>query len=371
MSRLIPLSLLAAACIPTLAVSQTMSTISPKAGALTSGGGNSIPFSWYPTRYQQIHDYDTFVGATVVPVKSVNFRMGKSWSNGRYGGQSIVLSMWLAYTPQGTTPVTSKNASRTFSQNIDAKTQVQVVNKKKIVLPKLTKWTFGIKIPASRPFIFSAAFKKALVVESRVYSNSNSSRIFTYPVDVYSSQNVGRGSYTTNGSYGGCKSKSNSTVSHYAITTYLKVGNKLNYTYGYGRAAKLPAVMTLGAKNLNITLPGTSCKIVNDLVAIFPGITSASGTSGYYRVALPIPNDSNLANVVFKTQMFFLQKGANSLGITSTRGLNQKIGPGAPSGKGSVTRLYAYSSTSGYNPDKATVASGSTSNYGLVTQLTN
>ena len=370
MSKLIPLSLLAAASLPLMATAQTATTLSPKSVATAGNTNNNIPYSWYPTRYQQIYDYDTFVGSTVVPVKSINYRMNKSFANGKYGGQSVTLSVWMAYTPQGTTPVTSKNATTTFANNIDTKTLVQVISKKTILMPKLSNTGFGIKLPTSKAFIFSSAFKKSLVIETRVYSNTNSNKIFTYPLDAFSGSGVGAGSYTQNGTYAGCKSKSNSTVSHYAIPTYLKVGSAINYSYGYGRAASLPALMSLGAKTLNLTLPGTSCKVVNDLIAIFPGVTNTS-SSGYYRVNLPIPNNPTLANVVFKTQMFFFEKGANSLGLTSTRGLNQKIGPGNTSGGGSIKRIYAYSSASGYNPDKVTVGTGSTSDYGLVTQLTN
>jgi hypothetical protein len=370
MSKVLPLSLLIAVCLQAFATAQSATTTSPKIAAAGGTSGNSIPFSWYPVRYQQVHDYDTFVGSPVVPVKSVNFRLGKKWSTGLYGGQSIVLSMWMAYTPQGTTPITSKNASMTFAKNLDAKTLVQVVNKKTIVLPKSTTFNFGLKIPISKTFLFSSGFKKSLVIETRVYSNSSGSKSFTYPIDAWNGSAVGSGSYKTNGSYSGCKAKSGSFVSHYAVPTGLKVGSASNFSYGYGRAASLPALMSLGALNLNITLPGTSCKIVNDLLAIMPGLTSAS-SNGYYRVALPIPNDPKLANIVFKTQMFFFQKGANSFGITSTRGLDQKIGPGNTASGGSVKRFYAYSPTSSYNPDLATTATGSTSNYGLVTQITN
>ena len=293
MSKLIPLSLFAAACLPLMATAQTTTTLSPKAVA-TAGNTN----------------------------------------------------------------------------NIDTKTLVQVITQKKILMPKLSNTGFGIKLPTAKPFIFSSAFKKSLVIETRFYSNTNSNKIFTYPLDAFTGSGVGSGSYTQNGTYAGCKSKSTTVVSHYAIPSYLKVGSAINYTYGYGRAASLPALMSMGAKNLNLTLPGTSCKVVNDLIVIFPGVTNTS-TSGYYRVNLPIPNDPKLANVVFKKQMFFFEKGANSLGLTSTRGLDQKIGPGNTSGGGSVKRIYAYSSASGYNPDKATVGTGSTSDYGLMTQITN
>lgn len=370
MSKLLPLSLLAAACLPLLAPAQTASVISPKGSATQGNTNNNIPYSWYPTRYQQVYDYDTFVGSTVVPVMKVNYRMAQGFGTGNYGAQTVTLSMWMAYTPQGTTPITAKNASTTFANNIDTATLVQVVSKKAINMPKLSNYSWGINIPTSQPFIFTAAQKKSLVIETRVYSNTNGNAIFTYPIDAYSASNVGAGSYTTNGSYNGCPAKAAKNVTHYAVTSYLKVGSAVNYSYGYGYAPSLPALMTLGAKNLALTLPGTTCMIVNDILAIFPGVTDTS-TNGYFKVGLPIPNNPALANVTFKSQMFFFEKGANALGITSTRGLNQTIGPGNPSAGGTLKRIYAYSSSAGYNPDLATIATGSSSDYGLVTQITN
>jgi hypothetical protein len=351
MQRTLIATAAAAALMATGLQAQTVTALhSPKVALTAANSNNNIPYSWSPTRYQQVFDPGTFDATTPIAMKQLEFRLQSSFATKGYGGQTVELAIWAAWTP---TTVTAATASSTFSSNIDSTTLKQVLKKTKVSFPKVTSYAFNIKIPfdSGSTFLYGPALKRSLVIESRNYGNSNNNSLFTYPIEAWSGASAGAGSYKTNGTYTGCKSKSGTVVSHYAYTSQLKVGGSGYYSYGYGYAANIPGLMTLGAKTLNIPMGTTGCTIVNDIITLFPGV--GTGTSGYLKIGLPIPNDPKLANTSFLSQFYFIEAGANAWGITSTRGLIQTIGAGSGNTSGTVTRIYAITAT----PDSATTGS--------------
>jgi len=58
-------------------------SIAPKGAAISGNANNNIPFSWYPTRYQQVYDYDAFTTGTTRAVfaNQIAFRMSRLWLN--------------------------------------------------------------------------------------------------------------------------------------------------------------------------------------------------------------------------------------------------------------------------------------------------
>jgi hypothetical protein len=346
---------------------QTAKTISPKSGATQGNSNNNIPYSWVPTRYQQIFDYDSFThGNAPFIMKGVRYRMNKTFASGRYGGNSTTLSMWLGEAAKG---ITAAAFSRTFDSNMDQNTKKMVIKKKLFLMPKLSNQNFDIKIPfdSGSVFVFIPTKKKALVQEVISWGNTNSNKIFTYPIDVFRSTSSspetsrlfaynfasGTGSYRTNGSFLGCKNLNGGTPSHYSNTTNLKIGGAGYYLYGYSRLASTPAFLVLGLKSLNVPIFGKGCFLKNDLVLVFTGITRNS-SSGYIRFNLPIPNVSSLANATFYSQMWFAQVKSSGPYFYASRGLTVTIGDGKTK-----------------TPDQFKIATGATRGFGLVTQFRN
>ena len=92
--------------LTTTSTGQTATTISPKGAATGGNTNNNIPYSWWPTRYQQLFDKDSFThGTSVFITRGIAYRMNKSFANGRYGGEKTELEIWLATASQGTTPM--------------------------------------------------------------------------------------------------------------------------------------------------------------------------------------------------------------------------------------------------------------------------
>lgn len=346
---------------------QTSTTISPKSGAKQGNTNNNIPYSWYPTRYQQIFDFDSFThGNNVFIMKGVRYRMNKSFANGRYGGKSANLSMWMGEAAKN---ITAATFSRTFDSNMDQTTKKLVINKKTFLFPKLSNQNFDIKIPfdSGSLFLFVPVKKKALVQEVITWSNNNGNRLFTYPIDAWRStstkkeisrlyaykSSAGTGSYTTNGIFFGCPNLNRRTPSHFSDTRNLKVGGSGYYLYGYSYIPSTPAFLVLGLKSLNVPIFGKGCFLKNDLVFILPGVTQNSSI-GFVRYNLPIPNLPSLANAKFYSQLWFAQVKSSGPYFYATRGLVVTIGDGKIK-----------------TPDKFKTATGSSTGYGLITQFHN
>lgn len=347
--------------VPLLAQSNT--TISPKGAATTSGNtNNNIPYSWYPTRYQQIYNYDTFShGQTPFVVKQVAYRMNKSFANGKYGGQTIELSMWLGRAPAGTN---SGSYNMTFDKNFDAATKVLVINRKKFLAPKLANTNFDFKLPLDSPTTLIPTTQRATVMEVIYWGNTNNNTLFTYPLDAASStlgtgiarlyayeSPPGGGSYIQNGTYGGCTNSNNSVVRQYASAGNIKVGSSTGYAYAYGYIPNIPGIGILGAIGISVSLGG-GCQLGVVPILLFPG-TGSNNTSGRIQQNFAVPNDPTFGGISFLYQTIFLELGKPQQ-LVSTRTIKITIGTGKPT-----------------PPDQFKDARGSTKNYGLITQFGN
>ena len=249
----------------TLVGAQNLTGTVPAAYRTVFGNtNNNIPISWSPERYQQV-----FLGSelpTKLAVFGLGFRFDQAFSN--FKGQTVDLEITLAYTKK-----TPANLSSTFASNFDITTPKPVVvfPRKKFTLPNMpaTKPTnpqlWQIQIPFKVPFIWTQVKGRNMLVQIRIYGNSNSNRFFTYPLDAASGTKAtttrlfGTGPTATTGSLGRNyglvmsfldKIKTTATYSSFgtgcpgtggtpgvvlptAMTT--KVGNSNNY-YGVGRA---------------------------------------------------------------------------------------------------------------------------------------
>ncbi|MCA8957444.1 MAG: hypothetical protein KDC87_15320 [Planctomycetes bacterium] len=306
--------------------------IAPKAAVTVGNSNNNIPFSWYPSRYQQAFAYDAFDATRPQLLRSVALRMAPPHGTGAYGGQTVILSAWMALgaTDVNGMPASPGNLSTTFTANLDPATTQQVILKKAISYPKLNHYGFGLVFPFDNSLAFAwpgATGKRALVAEFRVYGNSNGNNYFTYPLDLWDGRRSSTGTYAQNSGYAGCKSVHQTLVLHQSHTSELRVGSQNHMLLGHGWADGLTAAGLIGFRaQPPVKLPGTSCVIAQDVTFLVFG--RSSGLNGYTKIPLPIPPDQSLGNASFYSQMAWLERGANSLGITTSLSLMQTIAPG-------------------------------------------
>lgn len=347
------LALLVAILIPATLEAQTAG-ISPKA-AIAAGptnrgvSGLGHGFGLDAHRLQQVYNFDSFTSGTtqVLAIRSIRFRMPAAYNTGTQGGQTVVIAMDLALAATG---VDADTLTTTFASNVDASTQKRVFSTKKLVLPILGSTTtpstgFDFKIPLdSAIFVYNPSAKRALVLD--LHNKSYKQSTWTYYVDGWTRSRSGIsgktevsiltslnmpssdfGTSTQNGTYAGCNSSASQLITHDADPLTLIPASPDNVFSGSTGVAGLPGALSMGAKAINATFPGTSCTVVNDLLLIFPMVSDKTGTAA---LPLPILDDRNLVGISFYTQMFWLDPKANRLGITSSRGLLNKIGNGMP-----------------------------------------
>ena len=352
---------IALACLLTAGLSAQTSWISPKSGAANGNTNNNIPYSWWPTRYQQIFNHDSFTPAIgVMLFRGCNYRMNKSFANGRYGDQTIEIDMYLSMAPTGTTATTY---SRSFSGNVDSTTTKRVIRRKRFKVPKLSNQNFDIKFPfdAGQIFIFVTGQKRALVQEVHMWGHTaNTNGIFTYPMDahrqttpevtrVYSYQSSStRGSYAQNGAFNGCANNQNLIPDHHASYS-ITVGSSTGFVYGRSKMANAPGLLIIGATPLNITIPGTQCNLMQDLLMTF--VKPSSNTiGGYTEFPIPIPNVAAFGGLTFLTQIWWVQSGNFPANLFASRGIRVTVG-------------------SAVSPDIRATATGATTGYGLIAQF--
>ncbi|MEZ5988106.1 MAG: hypothetical protein R3F30_03075 [Planctomycetota bacterium] len=139
------IALLACGLLAVPAMSQTqVFMISHQAGAAGGNTNNNIPYSWYPTRYQQVYDDASFDVGTPTALSTLYYRMNKSYANGSYGGQTIEIAVLIAYAAAN---IDSQTCTGTFASNLDNTSLKTVIKKTKFVLPKLSDTSWGIKFP--------------------------------------------------------------------------------------------------------------------------------------------------------------------------------------------------------------------------------
>ncbi len=140
---------------------------------------NNIPFSWYPTRYQQIFDNKDVGKPNLFRV--LQLRPNKSFAKPSFGGKMVLLEVKL-----GNTTVNWSSPSTSFAVNNPSPTTV--LAKRWVLMPNFrafnpTDWQ--VTIPFDKPWAWSG--KNNLCVEVVNWGNSNGNKIFTYPLDAVGS----------------------------------------------------------------------------------------------------------------------------------------------------------------------------------------
>ena len=287
--------------------------------ALARGNIHSdAPFSWSPNRFQQVMDWTAFGGNLTLTMKRLRFRMASWATNGKYGGQSVRLTIGLALAAKDVSP---RNLHTTYAKNYDLSTYKTVVSNRTIKLPKLSSFNFGFVIPfdAGKSFYYRAATRRHLLLDVRVFWNSEGSKRFAYPIDSF--RGVAEGQIRKNGLYAGCRSANGKTTIQYGEARTLRPGST-HLTSGYCWSDRAPGFFLIGSRPLSARLPG-GCLLVNDIVVLLSGISR--GSSGRTEFRFRIPDDAFVRGASFYSQFLWYQAGANSSGLITSPGLIQKV----------------------------------------------
>ncbi len=335
----------------------------PSYGLAQVNSSHVYPYVSFPMRYQQIHDAWTFSDTRPTLIRSVSYRPGRLSRFLNRSGGTVDVMLQMALTPKG---VDSTKASKSFAKNIDASTLKTVFRRKRISYPNSGKNPTELEIfDISFPFDTGVAFlyqplkQRSLLVETRQYGRTGGSFGFDY---VWRTSDTGHGFAAPNGSYAGCKNRAGRVVDYLADGVSLKLGGDSAFE-AVAYSSGIPTMLSFGARPLAITLPGTSCKIVNDLLFLASGLTNSAGR---FIHKLKIPNVASLYRSTFLTQAIFFERGANAVGVVTSRGIWAGIGFGPARTNMGIARIYAQSKT----PDSLTTAS-STSPSGLLTMFKN
>ena len=146
---------------------------------------NNIPFSWTPTRYQQV-----FLASEIGPWAMSLQAMGLRQTNAFFGQTGGTVDVEIVL---GSTSLTETTMTTTFANNITGSATC-VVPRQNIVLPNMPGSVntdpkqFVVNIPFARPFNYGGS--QNLVVDITQRGNSRGG-IFTYPLDASSGAGVG------------------------------------------------------------------------------------------------------------------------------------------------------------------------------------
>ncbi|HMQ22527.1 MAG TPA: hypothetical protein PKE00_08575, partial [Planctomycetota bacterium] len=98
--------------------------------------------------------------------------------------------------------------------------------------------------------------------------------------------------------------------------------------------ANIPGVLIVGATPLDLMIPGTTCRIMQDLLLLDGFVTDGQGNATR-TWALP---SMSLAGITLLTQMAFLDAAANSVGIITSNSLNSVGGVGTTNTRVTLTQ---------------------------------
>ena len=317
--------------LASLASAQVPVVISPVAAASVLGNSNNnIPFSWTPCAYQQVHSLSSFQTQAPLLFTKMRLRMASGFTN--FTGYQIDLELFLAQSPNSST-----NASNTFASNVSGTSEVNVFTRKLISLPKVPNNDWAVA-----PFVFDAPFfwpATDLSWRAVVWANGNNNAIFTYPLDAHWQLNNGS-------SIGvGCRGTGSTSPAQHSSAIGAPGRNSFFYGYAY-IPATIPAYLTLGSSSTqwgSIPLPfnlsslnAPGCSIYNDVLAVVPGATTATGNVTF---TIQVPNQPGLSGQALYSQVVFVDPSLNGLGAITTNGYKTAIGtdPG-------ITRIYGLSS---------------------------
>jgi hypothetical protein len=310
---------------------QAPTHISPAEAALRLGrSNNSIPFSWTPTAYQQVHDAASFSNMQPTVVTSLSFRMASPNST----GHTIDVEIWMAQSPND-----AASASQVFASNVSPGTEMNIFTRKMFNLPTVPNNAWVISYPFDNPFVFTGT--NHVSWRAIVWGNSNNNQFFVYPLDAF---NDG-GSSTGNGAAQGCQAQNGAfPATHF---TYIGGPGGTARFEGYSNVSTggLPALLVIGGSATNwlgLPLPydlaphgAPGCLISNSLTMVLSGVTNAN-RSGDVSITAPIPNDPSLGGAILYSQYWFVHPSANALGLFTSNSMTNTIG--TPPG---IARIYA------------------------------
>ena len=322
-------SLLVPILLGAAAVAQVPVSISPAGGATALGNANnSIPFSWSPCTYQQVHNADSFSTAGPLAVNRMRMRMASGFAN--TPGATVDLELFFAQCP-----TTAATATVPYTNNIVAASEVNVYTRKMTALPTVPDNSWAVPFPFDAPFVWP---NTNLSWRANIYGNSQNNAIFTYPLDAFS----GSAGVATLGT--GCRA-TNGTANTTHSTSGGALGGTLTFTGSSGIASPDPAFLLLGVSSTMwgaIPLPfdltslgATGCNLYTDIVTFVSMVTTPTGTISY---PVPVPLNRSLTGQALLSEFLFMNSGANPLGAVTTNGRRTTF----PAYVG-ATRLYGLS----------------------------
>jgi len=314
---------LALAClIPAALTAQTVPThISPLPA--TSGLGNSnnsIPFSWSPCSYMQVHSLSSFSSSAVALFQSMTLRMGQGFAN--YAGRNVDLEVFLAESPND-----AATSAGTFASNVVTGTEINVIPRQMISLPQVPDNSWAVRLPFTNPFLFTGLAHISWRVNN--YGNSNNNAIFTYPLDAWSSWGASQGLGS------GCRSANGTSSAQHSAVVPATGQVAQFYGYSYVPAGGLPAVLAIGNSSTSfsgVPLPfdltpfgAPGCSLYVNWLLVLTSVTNAN-SSGSVQINVPLPNDPALTGSTVYSQYLFADPTGNALGLFTSNGQSTQVG---------------------------------------------
>ena len=279
------LALLAATlCGPGL-TAQTAS-ISPKGAAFDGGSNYVVPYSWYPTRYQQIYDHDSFShGKTVLRISEVAYRL-VSYRRGNTAATTSEVTLSLAYAAKG---IDSTNSGIVFDRNVDLSTKKLCLSRKKVSMPSIKDASFGfvLKFDSNVSFVYDPSKKRSLVLEVLKWDGYGNS---SYLIDAVIDDQKGAGTtrayaYESRPGYGDSRQLWACRTEPYTSAMQLD-HHTWRITTWVQPTRPLPAVLLVGNRLINSKAPGMRCALRVFPLVILP---TTPRSSGHQQAELRLP----------------------------------------------------------------------------------
>jgi hypothetical protein len=305
---------------------------------------NNIPFSWNPTKYQQV-----FLGSEISFI-GVLLGMGLRQDDQFQGYEAHVIEIEVTFGGSTLDPAT---LTPTFANNFNSTTLParNVFARRKFALPRMplglpaNPAEFFITIPFDLPLPFVLPAGQNLVVEVVNWGNTNNNAIFTYPLDagsgvtttrLYASGNPMATTGTLGVNYGhviALKPAGNQPSIPRLYNTNLP---RLGASFHFGLIGAKPstaAILLIGHSNttwvglplpFDLTpagAPGCSLLASGQLLLAMP---VAGG--GDLPVTLPIPQHSALDGASVYLQYLLLDPGVNAVGLVTSNGGHATLG---------------------------------------------
>jgi hypothetical protein len=328
----------------------------PSAASVLGGNGNNIPLSVAPPcQAQQVHSYSSF--SSNIPTNFTQLRLRQAGVANRVG-RTIEVELWMAESPNSADAV-----SATFANNIVPATEVNVFQRRMVLLPQVPNNDFAVApFPFDTPFFWNGTAHVSW--RAIVWSNSNANALFAYQIDAFSLT----GSSVDNGGASGCQALNGTRAATHTALVQPPGGSATLTGNSFVIAGNLPALLTIGTSAtsfggvplpFDLTAAGApGCFLRNDILTVVGALTTP-GTNGAAVVVLPLPPDPTLGGVVFFSQYLFIDPTANALGVFTTNGRRNTIG-----GSVGIARVHAVGAGAGTAPTGSITFS-----FGLATGL--